>query len=327
MSMSHTRTGLWTLLTLAGGALVMWLTTSASLLGMFTQAVIYAIFALGVGVLLRQNGLVSFGHARFFGAAGYGMGINLALQWMPAELALLVILVAIGVLAFAIGLIIVRVPGIAFGMLTLAIGQMAYLSASRARGITGGADGMSIAWPDTLFGVPQATLLAPATLFMLAWTLMVAVTFGLLWLLRTRFGAITEAVRDNEERARFIGIKTTVPRALVYALSAVVTGIAGLLSALNTGFVSPESLHWSVSAITLLMVVVGGFKRAAGPIVGAIVYFLFKDLLGDWATHSMALFGAALIAVIVFSPDGITGALARLPRRLRYGSSKKGVHP
>ena len=327
MSMSHTRTGLWTLLTLAGGALVMWLTTSASLLGMFTQAVIYAIFALGVGVLLRQNGLVSFGHALFFGAAGYGMGINLALQWMPAELALLVILVAIGVLAFAIGLIIVRVPGIAFGMLTLAIGQMAYLSASRARGITGGADGMSIAWPDTLFGVPQATLLAPATLFMLAWTLMVAVTFGLLWLLRTRFGAITVAVRDNEERARFIGIKTTVPRALVYALSAVVTGIAGLLSALNTGFVSPESLHWSVSAITLLMVVVGGFKRAAGPIVGAIVYFLFKDLLGDWATHSMALFGAALIAVIVFSPDGITGALARLPRRLRYGSSKKGVHP
>ena len=110
-------------------------------------------------------------------------------------------------------------------------------------------------------------------------------------------------------------------------LSAVVTGIAGLLSALNTGFVSPESLHWSVSAITLLMVVVGGFKRAAGPIVGAIVYFLFKDLLGDWATHSMAIFGAALIAVIVFSPDGITGALARLLRRLRHGPSKKGAHP
>ena len=108
---------------------------------------------------------------------------------------------------------------------------------------------------------------------------------------------------------------------------AVVTDIAGLLSALNTGFVSPESLHWSVSAITLLMVVVGGFKRAAGPIVGAIVYFLFKDLLGDWATHSMAIFGAALIAVIVFSPDGITGALARLLRRLRHGPSKKGAHP
>jgi len=208
------------------------------------------------------------------------------------------------------------------------IGQMAYLLASRARGLTGGADGMGIPWPATLFGVSQSVLLQPGTLFMIAWTVMVLVTFVLLWLLRTRFGAITEAIRDNEERARFIGITTTVPRAAVYALSAVVTGVAGLLSSLNTGFVSPESLHWSVSAITLLMVVVGGFKTALGPIVGAVVYFLFKDLLGEYATHSMALFGAALIAVIVFSPDGIVGAVQRLRKggRLHGGRRPVGGH-
>ncbi len=328
MPLSLSRMALGALLALAGGAAIVWLTTSASLLGMFTQAVIYAIFALGVGLLLKQNGLVSFGHALFFGAAGYGMGVLLELRWMPTELALLAVLAAIAIGAFLIGLVIVRVPGIAFGMLTLAIGQMAYLLASRARGMTGGADGMGIAWPDTLFGVPQSVLLQPATLFMLAWALMVAVTCVLLWLLGTRFGAVTEAIRDNEERARFIGIRTTVPRALVYALSAVVTGLAGLLSSLNTGFVSPESLHWSVSAITLLMVVVGGFRHPIGPIVGAIVYFLFKDLLGEWATHSMAIFGAALIAVIVFSPDGIVGAMRMLRRRLRYGpQTKKGSQP
>lgn len=313
--MSLTRISLLSLLALIAGVAILLLTRSASLLGMFTQAVIYAIFALGVGVLLKQNGLVSFGHALYFGAAGYGMGVVLTLGWMPAELALVAVLVAIGVAAFLIGLVIVRVPGIAFGMLTLAIGQMAYLSASRARGLTGGADGMSIPWPSTLFGVSQTALLKPATLFMVAWVLLVIVTFALLWILRTRFGAVTEAIRDNEERARFIGIRTTVPRALVYALSAIVTGIAGLLSSLNTGFVSPENLHWSVSAITLLMVVVGGFKKPIGPIVGAIIYFLFKDLLGEYATHSMAIFGAALIAVIVFSPDGITGAVERLFKR------------
>lgn len=318
--MTLLRTGALSLLALAGGAAILGLTTSASLLGMFTQAVIYAIFALGVGVLLKQNGLVSFGHALYFGAAGYGMGVILALGWMPAEWAIPVVLVAIGLLAFLIGLVIVRVPGIAFGMLTLAIGQMAYLLASRARGLTGGADGMSVQWPATVFGVSQSVLLKPGTLFMIAWTVLVLVTFVLLWILRTRFGTITEAIRDNEERARFIGITTTVPRAAVYALSAVVTGIAGLLSSFNTGFVSPESLHWSVSAITLLMVVVGGFKTALGPIVGAIVYFLFKDLLGEYATHSMALFGAALIAVIVFSPDGIVGAV----QRLRKGGSLQG---
>lgn len=326
--MTLVRTGALSLLALAGGVAIMLLTPSSSLLGMFTQAVIYAIFALGVGVLLKQNGLVSFGHALYFGAAGYGMGVILALDWMPAEWAIPVVLVGIGLLAFLIGLVIVRVPGIAFGMLTLAIGQMVYLLASRARGMTGGADGMSVNWPATLFGVQQSVLLKPATLFMVAWTVMVLVTFVLLWILRTRFGSITEAIRDNEERARFIGIQTTVPRALVYALSAVVTGIAGLMSTLNTGFVSPENLHWSVSAITLLMVVVGGFKTALGPIVGAIVYFLFKDLLGDYATHSMAIFGAALIAVIVFSPDGIVGAVQRLRKRgsLQGGRRHAGGH-
>jgi len=317
--MTLSRIGMWSLLAIAGGFGIVQLTGSSSLLGVFTQAVVYAIFALGVGVLLRQNGLVSFGHALYFGAAGYGMGVILALDWMPAEAAIPVVLAAIALLAFLIGLVIVRVPGIAFGMLTLAIGQMVYLLASRARGITGGSDGMSINWPATLFGYPQAALLKPATLFLIAWVLMVVVTFVLLCILRTRFGTITEAIRDNEERARFIGITTTVPRAAVYALSAVVTGIAGILSSLNTGFVSPENLHWSVSAITLLMVVVGGFKRPVGPIIGAIVYFLFKDLLGEHATHSMALFGAALIAVIVFSPHGIVGALEQLRIRLRYG--------
>lgn len=315
--MSLSRIGMWSLLALVLGGVIVVLTHSASLLGMFTQAVIYAIFALGVGVLLKQNGLVSFGHALFFGGAGYGMGVFLTLGWMPAEWAMLVVLILIAAVAFLVGLVIVRVPGIAFGMLTLAIGQMAYLLASRARGLTGGADGMGIPWPSTVFGVPQAVLLEPRHLFLLAWVLMVLVTVVLLSILRTRFGSITEAIRDNEERARFIGIRTTVPRALVYALSAVVTGIAGLLSSLNAGFISPESLHWSVSAITLLMVVVGGFKRPIGPIVGAIIYFLTKDLLGEWATHSMAIFGVVLIAVIVFAPDGITGALERAWRRRR----------
>jgi branched-chain amino acid transport system permease protein len=316
------------LLALVVGMAIAFLTPSSSLLGLFAQAVIYAIFALGVGVLLRQNGLTSFGHALFFGAAGYAMGVILTLDWVSAEIAIFVVLLGIGVLAFLIGLVIVRVPGIAFGMLTLAIGQMAYLLATRSRGLTGGADGMSIPWPSTLFGVKQSVLLKPDVLFLIVWTVLIVVTLVVVWVLRTRFGTITEAVRDNEERARFIGINTTVPRALVYAMSAVVTGVAGVMSSLNTGFISPESLHWSVSGIALVMVVVGGFKSVIGPILGAIVYFLFKEVLGDYATYWMAIFGAALIAVIVFSPDGIAGALERLmkPRHARANATSKTGH-
>jgi len=324
--MSFTRIAMLSLAAIALGLGIAQFTPSSNVLGVLTQAVIYAIFASGVGVLLRQNGLVSFGHALYFGAAGYGMGVVLALDWMPAELAIPVVLLAIGLFAFIIGLVIVRVPGIAFGMLTLAIGQMIYLLASRARGLTGGADGMGINWPSTLFGYSQAALLKPATLFLIAWILMVVVTLALQCILRTRFGTMTEAIRDNEERARFIGITTTLPRAAVYALSAMVTGTAGMLSSLNTGFVSPENLHWSVSGITLVMVVVGGIKRSIGPIVGAMVYILLKDLLGDYATYSMAILGTALIAVIVFSPEGIVGAVERLRIRLRYGPNGPNVH-
>ena len=309
--MSLKKSSLGALAALAMGAVVAFGVSSSTLLSLLTQSIIYAVFALGVGVLLKQNGMVSFGHALFFGGASYLIGILLQSQLMSAELAILVTLLAVTVAAFLIGLVIVRVPGVAFGMLTLAIGQMFFLSASRARGLTGGADGMNIDWPSRLFGFPMSQMLKPATMFLVCWSTLVVVMFLLAWLMRTRFGGITEAVRDNEERARFIGITTLLPRAAVYALSALVTSVAGVLSAMNTGFVSPESMHWSLSGVALMMVVVGGFKALWGPAVGAVVYFMFKDILGEHATHWMTIFGMALIAVIVFSPTGVAGMFDR----------------
>jgi branched-chain amino acid transport system permease protein len=311
MSMSLKKSSLGALAALAMGAVVAFGVSSSTLLSLLTQSIIYAVFALGVGVLLKQNGMVSFGHALFFGGASYLIGILLQLQLMSAELAIVVTLLAVTAAAFLIGLVIVRVPGVAFGMLTLAIGQMFFLSASRARGLTGGADGMNIDWPSRLFGFPMSQMLKPATMFLVCWSTLVVVMFLLAWLMRTRFGGITEAVRDNEERARFIGITTLLPRAAVYALSALVTSVAGVLSAMNTGFVSPESMHWSLSGVALMMVVVGGFKALWGPAVGAVVYFMFKDILGEHATHWMTIFGMALIAVIVFSPTGVAGLFDR----------------
>lgn len=305
-----------TAIALAGGGAVAAFVSSDTVLSLLTQATIYAIFATGIGVLLRQNGSVSFGHALFFGGAGYGLALLLKSQAVSAEVAIVLTLVTLTVGAFLVGLAIVRVPGIAFGMVTLALGQMAFLSTSRARGFVGGADGLSIEWPATVFGVSQSELFKPGVLFIVSWTTLVLVIALLALLLATRFGSITAAVRDNEERARFIGISTLLPRAAVYALSALVSGVGGVLAALNTGFISPESLHWSLSGMTLMMVIVGGFKALWGPALGAVVYFMFKDIVGDYATHWMSIFGVVLIAVIVFAPTGIAGLLERLrPRR------------
>lgn len=306
---------------LAIGAVLAASIASATVLSLLTQAVIFALFALGPGLLLRQNGMVSFGHALFYGASGYVVAILLQAKSVPAEVAVLLAVFGLTLAAFLAGLVMVRVPGVAFSMLTLAVGQMAFLTASRARGVTGGADGMNVEWPSTLFAVPMNLIAKPGVMLMLCWTVLVLVMLGLAWLLRGRFGAMTEAVRDNEERARFISIKTLLPRAAVYALSAGTTAVAGVLAALNTSFVSPEALHWSLSGVALMMVVVGGTKALWGPALGAGVYFLAKDVLGDNSQHWMAIFGTALIVVIVFAPHGLSGILINLLSRRRAAAA------
>ena len=168
--MSIQRMSACMLLALAVGIAFAALVSSGTVLSLVTQSLIYAVFAIGVGLLLRQNGMVSFGHALFFGVSGYSVGIILQLQLMPAELAILLTLTGLTAFAFVMGLVIVRVPGVAFGMLTLAIGQMFFLTASRSRGLTGGADGMSIEWPSTLFGVAASQLLKPSAMFLVCWT-------------------------------------------------------------------------------------------------------------------------------------------------------------
>jgi branched-chain amino acid transport system permease protein len=323
--MTHNRLFLSTAAALAIGAALALGVSSGTLLSLLTQATIYAVFALGVGLLLRQNGMVSFGHALYFGSSGYIVAILLQLKAVPAEAAIVIAVAGLSAFAFLIGLVIVRVPGVAFGMLTLAVGQMAYLTASRSRGLTGGADGMSVEWPSTLFGVSTSALFKPAGMLVLSWSVLVLTLLAIALLLRTRFGAITEAARDNEERARFIGIRTLMPQAALYALSAGVTSLAGVLAALNTSFISPESLHWSLSGVALMMVVVGGTRALWGPALGAAVYFLAKDVLGDHAQHWMAIFGSALIVVIVFAPEGLSGILLRLVSR--RGNAAAGAAP
>lgn len=290
--------------------------SSSMVLSLATQASIFAIFALGVGVLLRQNGMVSFGHAAFYGVAGYAVAILIG-KGFSAELALLFSLLGMALFAALLGLSIVRVPGIAFGMLTLAIGQMFYQVASTSRSLTGGADGMYVDWPSTLFGFSVNSLLRQDNLFILCWSLLVVLATVVSLVVASRFGHITAAVRDNEERARFIGIKTLLPRVAIFTLSATITSVAGLLSVFHTGFISPESLHWSVSGSALMMVIVGGYRNTWGPAIGAMVFFLTRDLIGDYAQHWLAIFGVALIIVIVFSPEGISGLVQRLRRSSR----------
>ena len=154
-------------------------------------------------------------------------------------------------------------------------------------------------------------------MFVICWIVLVLVVFGLFLLVRSPFGQLTEAIRENEERARFLGYQTVVPRALTFAISALIGAIAGTLFALYNGFVSPESLHWSLSGSALIMAIVGGTRLLWGPALGAVVYFFFKDVAGDLTEHWPAMIGLMLIAVTVALPMGISGALTKLLDRIR----------
>ena len=294
------------------GPLAAWLVPSALALSLLAQATMAAIFALGVGFLIRQNGMVSFGHAAFFGLPGYLLGAALPLQLMPAELLLPGAIVVTAALAFLIGLVIVRVHGISFGMLTLAIGQAVYEAATKLRGLTGGHDGMSLKFPRELFGLPTKLLHQPAAMLVLSWLVMV----GLLALVgafaASRHGVLSEAIRDNEERARFLGYRTLLPRAVVFALSAAICATGGVLYALYNGFVSPETVHWTSSGSALIMAILGGTGTAWGPVLGAMVYFFLKEAVGTVTTHWLAIIGACLILVTVAFPTGLAGLVLRL---------------
>ena len=305
------------------GSMLPWAVTSTLAITLLTQAVIGGILATAVGLVIRQTGLVSFGHAAFFGLAGYFIALPAKHGLWPTEVSIVLAVAAPTLLAFLLGLVIVRIPGVAFSMLTLAIGQAFHEFAVRARNVTGGEDGLAISMPRAVFGVATEIFQRPQTMFVICWVTLVVILFGLHLMVRSRFGRVTTAIRENEERARFLGYQTIVPRALVFALSALIGSIAGTLFALYNGFVSPEALHWSLSGSALIMAIVGGTRLLWGPALGGVVFFFFKDLAGDLTEHWPAMIGLTLIVVTVALPIGIGGALTKLAGRIRPASVRR----
>jgi len=302
---------------IGAGAIVAATVPSNLMMTLLTQAVISAILATGVGFLIRQNGVVSFGHAAFYGIACYAIALAMRHGAVQAELAIVLALVLPPALAFLLGLVIVRIPGVAFSMLTLAVGQACYEFAMKARQVTGGEDGFSVSLPPSLFGIPTALFQDPRSMFLVSWSALVLIMLALAVTAASPFGRLTVAIRENEERARFIGYRTTLPRALVLTLSAFVTAIAGVLFTLYNAFVSPDVLHWSQSGSALIMAIIGGPRLIWGPALGAIIFFFAKDLAGDATEHWQGIIGVILIVVMFMLPVGIGGALTRLWQRRR----------
>jgi branched-chain amino acid transport system permease protein len=281
------------------------------------EGLLLGMLALSVAFLMNQAGMVALGAASVYGGAGLLFAIAMS-EWdltpMGAACASFLIIV---VYAAILGALIVRTNPLAFMMLTLAAGEMIShgVLLEGLRDYTGGADGLVVNFKGSIFGMEAADFANPARFWLVAWV--VAWLAGLaLWALgRSRLGAILRAVRENEERMRFSGFDTYLPRLIAYVLVNIVAAIAGLLHVLNAGFVSPESLGLSISTNALVAALMGGIAGSMGPIMGGLIFSFAQDEFGARGLTQL-LTGIAIVLFIVVFPRGVVGGLWSAVRAL-----------
>ena len=319
---SHSRTlGVVLLLALAGLALFP-LVGGTFYVQLITKVMILAIFAMSLDLLVGYTGLVSLGHAAFFGLAGYALAlIQPKYEPMSIFITLPAALALCAVFALVTGALVLRTRGIYFIMVTLAFAQMVYF-VFHDTALGGGSDGLYInnkplvGWGElTLFDLENRT-----SFYYLVLVLLVAVYLLLRQVLASNFGHALQGIRVNEHRMRAIGFPVMRYQLGVYVLAGVLAGLSGYLSAAQFGFVNPEIISWHQSGAVLMMVILGGMGTLSGSMLGAFVFVLleefFKDdtVFGAVAKHWQLLMGLIIVAVACFLPRGLIGLLTRRKR-------------
>jgi branched-chain amino acid transport system permease protein len=288
-----------------------------------TQVLVYGLFALGFNLLYGYTGLLSFGHAAYFGLGAYGAGIALAkIGWTSVWVALGMGIGAAALGGALVGFFALRRRGIYFAMLTLAFAQLFYFIAFHMASVTGGDDGLR--------GIPTLTLglLAwriplgnPTNFHFFALALVAVAILALRRILDSPFGAVLAAIRENTDRAQACGYDVQRVKLVSFVFSAAFTGLAGALDALRITVVPVEALYWSTSGQAVIMTLLGGAGTFFGPFVGAGTFLVLQDRLALVTEAWPLVIGLVFMAFVLFLPQGIWGTLlARLGARGIDGS-------
>jgi branched-chain amino acid transport system permease protein len=280
---------------------------------LFTRIVILAIAAVSLNLILGYGGMVSFGHAAYIGIGGYSVGVLAshgihagALQWPLA-------IVLSALFALAIGAISLRTRGVYFIMITLAFGQMVYFLGAGAYAY-GGDDGLTIRRRSQFGGLLD---LGNKTVFYyLCFVLLLAAIYFCHRLVQSRFGMVISASRSNDRRMNAIGFPTYRYRLAAFVIAGAVCGLAGVLLANHSDFISPAVMHWTRSGDLIVMVVLGGMGTLFGPLYGTVAFLLLEELMSSHLPKPLneswqIIFGPMLILVVLFAKGGIDSLLAR----------------
>ena len=278
------------------------------------KALCFALFACAFNLLLGYVGLLSFGHALYFGWAGY-LAAHAAKVWgLPPELAVLTGAATGMALGLIAGVVAIRRQGIYFAMITLALAQMMYLVALRVK-MTGGEDGIQ--------GVPRGRLFGTydlgneMTMYVFVVVIVLAAFFLIYRIINSPFGEVLKAIRENEQRAISLGYKTDDYKLIAFVISATLAGLAGSVKALVFQLASLTDVHWTMSGEVVLMTLVGGLGPIFGPIVGAFLIVAMENYLAPFGQWVLVIQGAVFVICVLAFRRGIVGELAaRLRVRL-----------
>ena len=238
----------------------------------------FGLFACAFNLLIGYTGLLSFGHAAFFGGAGYVAGHALTALGLPFEAGILLGVLAAAALGCVMGLLAIRRQGIYFSMITLALAQMVYFAALRAP-FTHGEDGLQGVPRGRLFGVLD--LGNDLTLYYVVLAICVAGFALIVRIVHSPFGQVLSAIKENEARAISLGYDVDNYKLVAFVLSAALAGLAGATKTVVLGFETLTDVHWTMSGLVILMTLVGGMGTLAGPILGAFLIVALENKLGD----------------------------------------------
>lgn len=288
------------------------------------EILIFALYALAYNLILGHAGLPSFGHGAFFGIGAYAFGLA---QANIAPNLWLCLFVAIGAAAAAgalVALFISHRRGIYYALMTIAFGQIFWFIAIKAHRITGGEDGLlKIERLPVSFGFATFDLKSNVALYYFVFAAFVVVSFLLWRLIHSPFGRVVKAIKQNETRARFIGYDVWRYKAAILIVSTALSGFAGGLFAMaqTSAFPDVMSLHYS-GYVVMMTLVGGGLVSFWGPVIGAVVFFLARDVIGTITTGWMLWFGLLFVILVLFKPEGIAGLFSGATNRARKTAAK-----
>jgi len=281
-------------------------------IGLFARIMVFAIAALSLDLILGYGGLVSFGHAAYFGIGAYAVGILSYYGVTDGIAHFATAFFAAAIVALFIGFVSLRTSGVYFIMITLAFGQMVYFVGIGLNEY-GGDDGLNIARHSN-FGA-ALDLDRPIVFYYFTYALLLLFLLLGSRIVRSRFGMLLQGVKSNERRMIALGFPTFRYKLAAFVMAGAVCGIAGALFANLTLFVSPSIMHWTRSGEIMMMVILGGLGSLVGPVFGAAVYLILESVLSRLTEHWQAVLGPLLILVVLFSKTGLYGLFAVSRRR------------